>query len=82
MYRHLRERSVESGYMLSNFSELKSGGGGIPMLSPRPEKWGGGRIPPSPTDRRPCPHVLFVLMPNEMCLNAILKMTFDATFAI
>ena len=45
MYRHLRERSVESGYMLRNFSELKSGGTN-PMLSPRPEKWGGGRVPP------------------------------------
>ena len=23
------------------------------MVSPRPEKWGGGRVPPSSTDRRP-----------------------------
>ena len=38
--------------MPRNFSELKSGGE-IPMLSPHPEKWGGGRVPPSPTDRRP-----------------------------
>ena len=34
--------------MHRNFSELKSGGT-IPMLSPRPEKW-GGRVPP------PVPH--------------------------
>ena len=40
--------------MPRNFSELKSGGGTIPMLSPHPEMWGGGRVPPSPTDRRPC----------------------------
>ena len=32
-----------SGYMPRNFSELKSGGGAIPMLSPHAEKWGGGR---------------------------------------
>ena len=32
--------------MPRNFSELKSGGGGtIPMLSPHPDKWGGGRVP-------------------------------------
>ena len=34
-----RERRVESGYMPHNVSELKSGGGAIPMLSPHPEKW-------------------------------------------
>ena len=34
--------------MPRNFSELKSGGGAIPMLSPHPEKWGGGTRPPCP----------------------------------
>ena len=37
--------------MPRNFSEIKSGGGTIPMLSPHPEKWGGGgeaRHPPVP----------------------------------
>ena len=35
--------------MPRNLSELKSGGGGtIPMLSPHPEKWGGGTRPPRP----------------------------------
>ena len=54
MYRHLSERSVESGYMLRNFSELKSGGGTIPMLSPPALKSGGGRVPapPPPIDAR------------------------------
>ena len=33
--------------MPRNFSELKSGGT-IPMLSPHPEKWGGGARPPVP----------------------------------
>ena len=33
--------------MHRNFFELKSGGT-IPMLSPRPEKWGGGRLSPVP----------------------------------
>ena len=40
--------------MPRNFSELKSGGT-IPMLSPQPEKWGGGdaRPPrPPPIDAR------------------------------
>ena len=31
------------------------------MLSPHPEKWGGGRVPPSPTDRRPCQQRPFLL---------------------
>ena len=49
MYRHLRERSVESGYTLRNFSELKSGGDNSYAVPPRPEKWGGGgRVPPVP----------------------------------
>ena len=54
MYRHLRERSVESGYMLRNISELKSGGGGDNSYAvpPRPEKWGGGGGDASP----PVPH--------------------------
>ena len=30
--------------MPRNFSELKSGGGTIPMLSPHPEKWGDARV--------------------------------------
>ena len=34
--------------MPRNFSELKSGGGTIPMLSPHPEKWGGGDACPRP----------------------------------
>ena len=34
--------------MPRNFPELKGGGGTIPMLSPHPEKWGGGRVPPVP----------------------------------
>ena len=47
MCRLLKERSVESGYMPRNCSELKSGGGGgtIPMLSPHPEKWGDASPP-------------------------------------
>ena len=47
-----RERSVESGYMPRNVSELKSGGT-ISMLPPHPEKWGDVSSS-SPTDRRPC----------------------------
>ena len=41
--------------MPRNFSELKSAGGTIPMLSPHPEKW-GGRVPPRPPpiDARGC----------------------------
>ena len=43
--------------MPRNVSELKSGGGQFLCCPPRPEKWGGGRVPPSPTDRRPCIYI-------------------------
>ena len=43
VYRLLRERSVESGYMPRNFSEL---GGTIPILSPTLKS--GGTRPPCP----------------------------------
>ena len=39
--------------MPRNVSELKSGGGTIPMMSPHPEMWGGTRPPrPPPIDAR------------------------------
>ena len=43
--------------MPRNVSELKSGGGTIPMLSPRPENWGGGRVHPVPHRSTPVPVV-------------------------
>ena len=47
MQRLLRERSVESGHMLPNFSELKSGGDNSYAVPPT-LKSGGGRVPPVP----------------------------------
>ena len=38
--------------MPRNFSELKSGGGTIPMLSPHAEKWGTRPPRPPPIDTR------------------------------
>ena len=50
MLRLLRERSIESDYMPRNSSELKNRGG--QFLCCPPTLKNGGRLPPSPTDRR------------------------------
>ena len=71
MYRYLRERSVESGYMLRNFSELKSGGDNSYVVPPRPEKWGGGTRPPRPPpiDARVCYHAFTIVNPYLDTVN-------------
>ena len=38
---------IATSHMPRNFSELKSGAGTIPMLSPHAEMW-GERVPPLP----------------------------------
>ena len=65
--------------MPRNVSELKSGGGGtIPMLSPRPEKWGGGTRPPRPPpiDARVCHHAVYMkfdMVVRYSCLFLLLR---------
>jgi len=55
--------------MLRNFSELKSGGGTIPMR-PRPEKWGGTHPPrPPPID---APDVLKLFNLTVLCIMTVL----------
>ena len=70
MYRHLRERSVESGYMLRNFSELKSGGDNSYAVPPALKSGGGTRPPrPPPIDAREAYHThsSFLAYNNKYC---------------
>ena len=55
--------------MPRNFSELKSGDNSYAV--PHAEKW--GRVPPSPTDRRRCVHVLSVAQDVSTCFNRVVS---------
>ena len=61
--------------MPRNFSELKSGGGTIPVLSPHAEKWGDASPPPRPPpiDARALKICVCILYMSQAYIEVIKK---------